>query len=285
MTDADALMAAVLAAPADDLPRLMLADELYAAGDTARAEFVQVQIELARTPPWVKRNRLMHEIEWQDYRRASRIGERFELTRPADRIGVLTYEEPNPKHRELEDREAELFTAHGAAWFGPHATVSPPNGRECEAGGVFQIVERGFVGRVTAPIAWFWDAIGGGACNGCSGNAGYYVAANGDIHLSDPDYTMQDSWRRCEACDGTGREIVPGPPPAFVALARSQPVQWVEPTDVVVFPSGGNDTYFLGGLGSFPQDWWSQLENHKTRFDVRAALSRLLLAAARGGAG
>jgi uncharacterized protein (TIGR02996 family) len=48
-TPAD-LLPAVLAAPDDDLPRLVYADALEEAGDAARAEFIRVQIELAREP-------------------------------------------------------------------------------------------------------------------------------------------------------------------------------------------------------------------------------------------
>jgi uncharacterized protein (TIGR02996 family) len=51
MTKGDALLAAVRAAPHDDLPRLVYADFLEEAGDpakVARAEFIRVQCELAR---------------------------------------------------------------------------------------------------------------------------------------------------------------------------------------------------------------------------------------------
>jgi uncharacterized protein (TIGR02996 family) len=50
MSDHDALLAAVIAAPADDLPRLVFADYLDESGDADRAEFIRVQIELARRP-------------------------------------------------------------------------------------------------------------------------------------------------------------------------------------------------------------------------------------------
>ena len=46
----DALLAAVLADPDADLPRLVFADALDDAGDPLRAEFVRVQVSLARTP-------------------------------------------------------------------------------------------------------------------------------------------------------------------------------------------------------------------------------------------
>ena len=48
MTDSAALLAAMAADPADDTIRLAYADFLEEGGDTDRAEFVRVQVELAR---------------------------------------------------------------------------------------------------------------------------------------------------------------------------------------------------------------------------------------------
>lgn len=50
MTDRDAFLAAIVARPADDLPRLVFADWLDEQGEAARAEFVRVQCELAKCP-------------------------------------------------------------------------------------------------------------------------------------------------------------------------------------------------------------------------------------------
>ncbi len=52
MTDLDALRLAVLAAPDDDLPRLVYADCAEENGDPEYAEFVRAQIELAKTPEY-----------------------------------------------------------------------------------------------------------------------------------------------------------------------------------------------------------------------------------------
>ncbi len=52
MAPADALLAACLAAPDADLPRLAYADALDDLGDDAYAEFVRVQVAVAGTPPW-----------------------------------------------------------------------------------------------------------------------------------------------------------------------------------------------------------------------------------------
>ena len=48
----DALRQAVLAAPDDDLPRLVFADYLEESGDPDRAQFIRVQVELAKTPEY-----------------------------------------------------------------------------------------------------------------------------------------------------------------------------------------------------------------------------------------
>jgi uncharacterized protein (TIGR02996 family) len=50
MTDGDALLAAIIAQPAEDLPRLMYADWLDEHGQPERAEFIRVQCELSRMP-------------------------------------------------------------------------------------------------------------------------------------------------------------------------------------------------------------------------------------------
>ena len=50
MTTADALLAAVIAAPDDDLPRLVLADYLEESGDPLRAEFIRLQCLIASDP-------------------------------------------------------------------------------------------------------------------------------------------------------------------------------------------------------------------------------------------
>lgn len=54
MTDEAALLAAVLADPADDTPRLIYADCLDESGDpakAARAEFIRLQVEASHLPP------------------------------------------------------------------------------------------------------------------------------------------------------------------------------------------------------------------------------------------
>ena len=63
MTDADALLMAVLAAPRDDLPRLVFADwleETGAAANVARAEYIRSQCESAREETADAKGRELH---------------------------------------------------------------------------------------------------------------------------------------------------------------------------------------------------------------------------------
>lgn len=62
------LLRRVLESPADDGPRLMLADWLEESGHTLRAEFVRLQVELARTPLRRKRGN-----ETSDYARHTEV--------------------------------------------------------------------------------------------------------------------------------------------------------------------------------------------------------------------
>jgi uncharacterized protein (TIGR02996 family) len=51
MTDRDALLAAIIARPEDDLPRLVYADWLEETGNAARAAFIRTQVEAEGLPP------------------------------------------------------------------------------------------------------------------------------------------------------------------------------------------------------------------------------------------
>src|SRR5262245_25936713 len=50
MSHHDAFLCSVIESPNDDAPRLVYADWLEDQGDTARAEFIRLQIEAARLP-------------------------------------------------------------------------------------------------------------------------------------------------------------------------------------------------------------------------------------------
>lgn len=86
MNDRDALLAAILHAPGDDAPRLIYSDWLDEHGESERAEFIRVQIELARL-----------DKEWR--------------SRPGSPNGI----DPNGPGATLRRREQEL---HAGAKFG-----------------------------------------------------------------------------------------------------------------------------------------------------------------------
>ncbi len=106
-----ALLAAIIANPDDDQPRLAYADWLEENGQTERAEFIRVQIELANAT-----SGRSHRV-WS-----------------------------NEKTLDQAVRAASIFTEHGERWFGKFATITPPNARE--ANGQWWIVERGFISEI-----------------------------------------------------------------------------------------------------------------------------------------
>lgn len=85
--------------------------------------------------------------------------------------------------------------------------------------------------------------------------------------------------------------IIELPVSAFVSpgwaktFFQIHPVTMVWLTDSLVFPSGGNDTFYLGGLGRFPQKFWSRLEGHSTIGAVREAASAVCVEWGREEAG
>src|SRR4051812_42470214 len=133
MTDRDALLKAVLANPEEDTPRLALADWLDEHGEPDRGEFIRTQIELHR----------QREAEadlptlslpahgWcgppQRYYRPTPLA-------PAARVALL-------------EREESLLKTHAEEWSA---------GLPKYAGGVE--FRRGFVGRVSVPLAAFMKA-------------------------------------------------------------------------------------------------------------------------------
>jgi uncharacterized protein (TIGR02996 family) len=76
MTDADKFLAAIVADPDDDVPRLVFADWLEENGDGVRAEFIRLQIDLARQEhsPEVKASLEGRGVELQQVH-----GERWKL--------------------------------------------------------------------------------------------------------------------------------------------------------------------------------------------------------------
>ena len=64
MTTEDALLAAIAATPDDDLPRLVYADWLDENGRPIRAEFIRLQIEIAKKEMLPREEMDAHVVLW-----------------------------------------------------------------------------------------------------------------------------------------------------------------------------------------------------------------------------
>src|SRR6188768_3919841 len=80
MSDGDVILSAILAEPDEDVPRLAFADWLDEHGgesERARAEFIRVQVEMARIPP-------RNTVPWNRRLVELRAREKFLLTTRRD---------------------------------------------------------------------------------------------------------------------------------------------------------------------------------------------------------
>lgn len=129
MSDREALLAAILANPDEDTPRLMFADWLDEHGDSPRAEFIRVQCELAR--------QFAAEADLPDALGASALGGFGRAHDARGRIALLT-------------RESELLGDHGDEWREGLPKYADNAATRRDVG-----FRRGFVGHVTVPIGRF----------------------------------------------------------------------------------------------------------------------------------
>lgn len=114
MSDHDALLAAILANPDDDTPRLVYADWLTENGDPDRGEFIRIDVELARTPPTTEAD--------EQHRRAllSRRDELLKLHRSAWLAPFLPHvQDPRFTRGFVSsiDISALTFLSHAEQWF------------------------------------------------------------------------------------------------------------------------------------------------------------------------
>lgn len=159
----------------------------------------------------------------------------------------------------LRERERELFLhsfPKSRHLFGDcNITYCLPNSafarREATTDEPIAIVSRGFIAEVHGPLA----ALVGGE-------------------------TTRSVYERGEYGPNRYQETI-RTPAVLPAIAQAWPVERVEVTDAVIHRSGGNDTYYVGGLGRFPKEFWRALEGHRTASAARAALSAALIRWAR----
>lgn len=114
---------------------------------------------------------------------------------------------------------------------------------------------RGFPAEVTLTMAQFLD---GERCGQCGGSK----------VVPRPNRKRRDAPAiDCPDCHGSGRT------PGVIDRLVAWPIEKVTISDAVIHASGGNDTYYVGNLGLFPNVYWQGLEGHRTRSSALAALS------------
>lgn len=173
-TTLDHLIAAVLARPEDDLPRLVMADRLDEEGEPERAEFIRIGVEI----PKAARLTLGHD----------------------DRMGCMCGD--CLRYEDLEKRERELIEwfcrEDFAVFFGlpNHEQIHPVESGVIAPGlGVELIFSRGLIAEVRAPLAMLI----GGECEAI-GRYHHDRCNGGRIETPNPAFTID-----CPACSGTGR--------------------------------------------------------------------------------
>lgn len=195
-TDA-ALLRAVLSAPDDDLPRLVIADWWDENGQPERAEFCRVQCEM---PLW------FDDAKWMD------------------QFGPLPYPE-------IYIRCCEWLKGDQcAAEFGPSRGGDWIWNREHQSG-VIGTYRRGFISAVSAPLALLY----GGVCGRCEQRHlqarrladAEMTSANFENNISDElTQSLAALFGTCPACNGIGRTVGHLP-----AVCAAHPVQTVTVTD------------------------------------------------------
>lgn len=60
-------------------------------------------------------------------------------------------------------------------------------------------------------------------------------------------------------------------------IVAENPVSHIYVTGTTIYKSGGNDTYYVGGLGQLPSKYWRQLEGHRTPKDAEHAMNLAVL--------
>ncbi len=297
-TTADALLAAVLANPGDDAPRLIYADHLEerdGPGDAERAEFVRVQVELAR----------LEGVSVRPLLESAR-------TRAVILDAVLEYQRDG-----LRRRERELLQAHYPDWLprlipGEQVIGGPDGTGRCIVApfeGVW--FRRGFVEQVACPLETWTGAacrwcrgtgdyegrthggrkpcpncsrtgrVAGVACPTCVGHGGHIHVDGGTFAMPANAMSREDyhrdgtkgwrvehiaTWSACPNCHGTPRTAGVG-----AALVACQPVTTVRVTDREPF---GRYTAW---------SWWDAGRAHASDEHPKSNLPTEVFALLRGG--
>jgi uncharacterized protein (TIGR02996 family) len=231
MTEQDAFLAAILANPADDLPRLVFADWLDENKSSVCRECEGSGIRRDLPIPIIPGISIdcrpccgTGQVVNTNAERAEFIRVQCELAS----LSVLCNGHCDPrlcKQCGWRQRERDLFNAHAVEWF-PSAPASQLILGGDTAGGPWHVVRRGFVAEVRCRLAdWC-----GGECPNCVGSL-RRVGIGRAQHL-------------CEVCDGTG--TTPGIGGRLVA---EHPIELLAITDILpaeVGEDGPHRSYY----------WW-----------------------------
>jgi uncharacterized protein (TIGR02996 family) len=209
-------LAAIRAAPDDDLPRLVAADWLEEHGEVDRAEFIRVQCELARRPKCLESG---HSCErCADLRRIERRWvaknrQSIQKMYPPLLVGLL-------RQWQADDDNPGLLFA------------------------------RGFIDRVSGPLA----DLAGVLCGRCVWRrslAGRLAASERPQDSGALTESLVGLYPPCVDCDGTGQT-----PGVLRGLVRREPVQVVEATDCEPLDNAGVGTYFGEQPGPATEWFW-----------------------------
>ena len=193
-----AFLAAILAEPEEDTHRLVLADWLEEKGEGERAEFIRVQCEIERTPPFVAPELCPLR------RRESELW----LARRSEWVARML------PHAQYLGGTLGDGGGYGGEWF-----WSPTGRPRDERRYALDCVEfrRGFVSRIELSAAdWLahcdslhWHPLQTVECEGCYGVESHGAAGHANYKRS-----------QCPVCSGTGRVARPVP-------ATAQPITHV----------------------------------------------------------
>lgn len=270
------LLAAIREYPDEDTPRLAFADAAIEAAGTVECRLCKGEYDEIRGVYGCKACHGFGRVsdglaQWGEFVKVQcELAADQEPCNDWCNNGLNTCDECRNRDK-LRHRERELWPAVRGRFEGEGtAKLFPVLGINGIVGNApLVLIRRGFPSVVRCTLAeWM-----GGECGRCGGE--------GDISASDETRERTGAYTvACPTCKGTTRTTGIGP-----RLAQRWPIVEVEVTDAVVIrKSGGNDTYYVGGLGMFPQKYWRQLEGHRTPSASRAALSAVLIAEARGRA-
>lgn len=231
MTDAEALIRAVLDSPEDDTVRLVYADwldERAQPGDSVRAEFIRLQIEIAKIQ--------------KDCLCGSCVNLRGGGQHHNGPCGIDGRDYGGGQHYRRK-RQYELFEAIGLSaevdsrLFNSVYEVFPQQTPD----GPYVVWRRGFADKV---IGTRRQLAGEYACGKCEQYAGR-GRVPGDTNL------RNSIWLPCDWCDGTGYD---DPADGVIDLYRSQPITDVQFTDLIPRYHARYKQYDLVPVGDFPLD-------------------------------